>query len=320
MATLKKLYDNLDQKRIEIKSFSKRLASQGKQLRSLLSYANPYAESLPIQPITSYPKDLVAQDYSPYEIYFGDDNPAYDTAGVTEAIHRDTAPIPAPDNREGYFAGNDLGYWIFGYAEYTRIAALAAKYGVTGGHYFDFGGSSGRLFRQFHYQSEDWTVWSCDFKRSSVDWNLANFPSAIRAFQGMYFPVLPVEDHQFDLVTAMSVFTHIDETETSWLMELRRITRPGGILLLTVHNEDHWLNMPEVLRQVIEAHDPEFAANETLPEGRYVSTFRDDDPYRCNTFHSNSYIHKQWGRFFEVLDIIPSFSGEQSAVILRRTA
>ena len=71
----------------------------------------------------------------------------------------------------------------------------------------------------------------------------ANFPSTIKVFQGMYFPFLPIEDRTFDLISAMSVFTHIDETETSWLLELWRILKPGGIAVVTIHNEDTWLNM-----------------------------------------------------------------------------
>ena len=116
----------------------------------------------------------------------------------------------------------------------------------------------------------------------------------------------------------MSVFTHIDEIETSWLLELRRIMKPGGIAIVTIHNEDTWLNLHPALREVIEKHSPELAAMPTLPPGRSVSTFRDDDPYRCNTFHSNDYIRTQWIRVFDVKEIIPRASGAQAAVILQK--
>jgi hypothetical protein len=64
--------------------------------------------------------------------------------------------------------------------------------------------------------------------------------------------------------------------------------------------------------------DNPLAAMPTLPPGRSVSTFRDDDPYRCNTFHSNDYIRTQWIRVFDVKEIIPRASGAQAAVILQK--
>jgi hypothetical protein len=106
--------------------------------------------------------------------------------------------------------------------------------------------------------------------------------------------------------------------ETSWLLELRRIMKPGGIAIVTIHNEDTWLNMPPELREKIEKCSPELAAMPTLPPGRTVSNFRDDDPYRCNIFHSNDYIRTQWIRVFDVRDIISGVSGGQAAVVLQR--
>jgi SAM-dependent methyltransferase len=195
---------------------------------------------------------------------------------------------------------------------------MANSYGINEGNYFDFGGSSGRVFRHFHFQSTAWRVWSCGFKLTSVEWNLTHFPAAITVFQGMYFPFLSIEDRTFDLISAMSVFTHIDETETSWLLELRRILKPGGIAIVTIHNEDTWLNMPAELRVVIEKCTPELAAMPTLPQGRSVSRWRVDDPYRCHTFHSNDYIRQQWARMLDVKEIIPKAFDAQAAVILQR--
>lgn len=40
------------------------------------------------------------------------------------------------------------------------------------------------------------------------------------------------------MVYGFSVFTHLDERmQDMWLLELRRVLNPGGILLLTVHGE-----------------------------------------------------------------------------------
>ena len=183
---------------------------------------------------------------------------------------------------------------------------------------FDFGGSTGRVFRQFHFQA-DWEVWSNDLRRSSVEWNLANLPTDIKVFQGMYQPSLPIDSASIDLILALSVFTHIDETETNWLLELRRILRPGGIALVTTHNEATWSNPAPALREAIELYSPDLASLPSLPADRLVSNFRDDDPYRCNVFHSDDYVRRQWSRFLDVVEILPRAVDHQAIVVLRRS-
>jgi SAM-dependent methyltransferase len=184
------------------------------------------------------------------------------------------------------------------------------------GRYLDFGGSTGRVFRHFHFQSDAWRVMSCDFKMTSVEWNLKHFPSGIEVFQNSYNPTLPLESSTVTLISAMSVFTHIDETETSWLMELRRILRPGGLLLATVHDESTW-RADKALRDKTIKINPTWT-HDDMPEGRRVSTWRIDDPYRCDVFQTQSYIRHQWGRYMEVVSILPCSFGPQTMVVLRK--
>ena len=48
-------------------------------------------------------------------------------------------------------------------------------------------------------------------------------------------PPLPFDDARFDLVLGYSVFTHLNvQYQDAWLGELRRLVRPGGILLLSI--------------------------------------------------------------------------------------
>jgi len=294
-----------------------RIQNLEERVANLSAYSSPFAASSPIAPLRSIASELIDRDPSPFSFLFDTRGLKVSREDIATALKRDGAPIPAEQNCEGYGGDNDLHYWISGYAEYLKLSAIAKKHGVEGGSLFDFGGSTGRVFRNFHYQG-GWDVWSSDFKRSSVEWNLSNFPTAIKVFQGLYQPTLPMESKSVDLVIAMSVFTHIDETETNWLLELRRILKPGGIALITTHNEATWQNMPSVLRAVVEEHSPELASQSSLPSGRHVSNFRTDDPYRCNVFHSDDYIRGQWSRYFDVLDILPKASDNQAIVVLRR--
>ncbi len=294
------------------------MATLEDKIARLSAYANPFAASEPLAPSVAYPSDFVGKDPSAMGLLFSARGLQLSIDETYQALERDSAPIPASQNREGY-GNHDYHYWISGYAEYLKLAEIADRHGVSHGSVFDFGGSTGRVFRNFYYQG-GWDVWSNDFKQSSVEWNLQNFPSKIKVFQGLYQPALPVDDKTFDLVIAMSVFTHIDETETNWLLELRRVLRPNGLALITIHNEATWNNMDEALHKVLETYSPELARQREMPSGKHVSNFRLDDPYRCNTFHSDDYIERQWGRYFEVVEILPRASDSQAIVVLRRPA
>ncbi len=51
-------------------------------------------------------------------------------------------------------------------------------------------------------------------------------------------PPLPFAAAQFDLVLAGSVFTHLDAAhQEQWLTEIRRVLRPGGVLVATTLGE-----------------------------------------------------------------------------------
>jgi SAM-dependent methyltransferase len=52
---------------------------------------------------------------------------------------------------------------------------------------------------------------------------------------GTTAPHVPFEDRTFDLIYCGSVFTHISELAEAWLLELRRILRPGGYVYVTIH-------------------------------------------------------------------------------------
>ena len=287
------------------------------RLKRLLGYANPYAISNPITPPPAQPIDFVGRDPGAYRWIFDQRSvEMMKPEELARALARDPCPIPAPANREGYNGNDHLGFWISGYVTHLQLLEIASRNSVNCGRYLDFGGSTGRVFRHFQFQSSAWRVMSCDFKMSSVEWNARYYPPEVEVFQNSYNPVLPIESNSVALISAMSVFTHIDETETSWLMELRRILQPGGLLLATIHDENTWRSDQKLRDNAIKLN-PNWTHDE-LPEGRRVSTWRTDDPYRCNVFQSQSYIRHQWARYMEVKDILPCSFGAQTMVVLRK--
>ncbi|MGA2049996.1 MAG: class I SAM-dependent methyltransferase [Terracidiphilus sp.] len=283
-------------------------------LEKLLKFGISYAEAAELLPPVGLPADFIDES-----VLADSSSWIKQTAEeLRAAILRDTYPIPHPQNREGYADGFDLTYWLSGYADFRMIQGLAEEYGVLSGRYFDFGGSTGRVFRNFAIQTDAWEVWTCDFKISSVEFNLQYFPSSIRTFLNTNLPSLPIPDSCFDLISACSVFTHIDEGETSWLLELRRTLKVGGIACISIHSKETWERKEGELQEYVAEFRPDIADEPVLPAGKTVVTFRQDDPYRCQTFHSDEYIYRNWGRFFEICEIRPLVLGIQAMVICRR--
>lgn len=280
----------------------------------------PYAEDHPILPPVGLVRDFVRVGGPNIDAwrYWMADVADRDEEGRYARVLRDTWPLPDTINREGYCDGDHLAYWLSGLADHLKTVEAAARYGVNGGKFYELGGGTGRVYRHFAIQSDVWEVWSSDFRRSSVHWSETNFPSSVRVFANTSAPSLALPDGAFDLVGAYSVFTHINEGETDWLFELRRILKPGGLAYISIHDEETWRTEEQLRRAVAEAC--EINPYVPLPQGRTVAVWREDgDPYNCNVFHSQDYIRSVWGRFFEVLEIKPKWVGAQAAVLLRRS-
>ncbi|HEX5821154.1 MAG TPA: class I SAM-dependent methyltransferase [Solirubrobacterales bacterium] len=98
----------------------------------------------------------------------------------------------------------------------------------------DFGCGSGRLLKQFLDEARVAEIHGSDADREMVDWVRQNLcPPIAEATPNGQQPSLDYPDDHFDLVTALSVFTHIAEGWSDWLLELRRVLRPGGLLIAT---------------------------------------------------------------------------------------
>lgn len=94
----------------------------------------------------------------------------------------------------------------------------------------DFGCGLGRTLRWWD-RREDWQVSGCDVDPNQIEWTRAAFPDLeIRLSQPA--PPLPWPAGSFDVVVAVSVFSHFDEHEQRmWAEEIARVLAPDGILL-----------------------------------------------------------------------------------------
>jgi SAM-dependent methyltransferase len=297
-----------------------RLTRLEASITKLQKYGTSYASTGPVLLPVGIPADFIDESYLSSHNWWREAHHDWwrgQDLDLTALMRRDPAPLPQCSNREDYFGDHHLAYWLSGYRDYRKTLAVLPD-GLVGGRYFDFGGSTGRVFRHFAFQSDAWNVWSSDFKIESVEWNLRHFPTKIKTLLNNSYPSLPLPDSYFDLVTAFSVFTHINEPEIAWLLELRRILNVGGIACISVHDEMTWQNRDPRLQASILRFRPEIADLPALTEQKTVVTFREDDPYNCNVFHTREYIERVWGRFFEICAVKPLYLDAQALVVCRR--
>jgi glycosyltransferase involved in cell wall biosynthesis len=99
----------------------------------------------------------------------------------------------------------------------------------------DFGCSSGRVVRALNAAWPDADWHGADPNADAIAWASENLPG-IRFLRSPQEPPLPYGDASFDFVYAISIWSHFgDHAALTWLEEMRRITRPGGRLVLTTH-------------------------------------------------------------------------------------
>jgi SAM-dependent methyltransferase len=173
----------------------------------------------------------------------------------------------------------------------------------------DFGCGCGRVIR--HWARVEGEVHGTDYNPGLVAWCRRGLPFGRFEVNG-FAPPLAYPDGRFDLVYALSVFTHLPaELQIPWMDELRRVLSPDGLLLLTVHGTRY-------------RADLEPAERATFDTGNLVVR-RDDSPGRnvCGVYHPEAYLRGTLARGYEVLAYVPEGAlgnPHQDLVLLRRSS
>lgn len=250
---------------------------------------------------------------------------------LAEYIAHDPFPLPATDNREGYYGDRHYDYWRSGLKEYLQIKETLARHGLALSQMesvFELGCATGRVLRHFVCQEPHLTVWGADIHLSHIEWILQHLGPTPKVLQNSLLPHLPLEDNSLDLVCAFSVFTHIDEFELAWLAEVRRILKPGGIAYITLHTDHTWgiMNSQHALYNHllhVKAHILEYEVSPALfaqpmPTPRVAFRWAIDGIRRTNVFHSAAYLQSTWGRFFKILALNHESSDYQDVLLLQK--
>ena len=239
-----------------------------------------------------------------------------------QALACDMYPLPATSDRENYYGPHHFSYWASGLRDMRNLLQCAKRHELEVNTYLDFGCCSGRVVRHFAINSDVKRVIGCDINRKHVEWILAYLPQNIEVFQNNSIPGLPLEDSSIDLISALSVFTHIENFDLAWLMELKRILHPGGIAWITFHSEQTWRGVKESSAMYRRwCTHPEFAARRRqMDKGfdRMVFRWRSNRSYTSNVFYDTDFLRDRWGRLLDVLEVRRRVPNHQDVIILQK--
>jgi SAM-dependent methyltransferase len=208
--------------------------------------------------------------------------------GPQRVTPTDGVPLP-PRRLMVRVAGTADADWFLrsGRAGYDAIAAHVSLDEIAS--VLDFGCGCGRVTRYF--RKHEGEVAGSDVNRDAVAWCRANLPFGNFELNGLA-PPLVFADASFDLVYALSVFTHLTaDLQLAWRDELRRVLRPGGRLLVTTHGRSYLPRLDDEERS-------RFARGELGVRGGEVAGSN-----LCSAYHPEPYLRDTFADGFTFLEL-----------------
>ncbi len=156
----------------------------------------------------------------------------------------------------------------------------------------DFGCGVGRVIR--HLRSRpNLALAGCDYNPQLVEWCRRHLSFGTFAVNSLS-PTLPYADKQFDLIYGFSVFTHLGiDLQRPWLVELARVLRPGGLLIISLSGDAYLSKLNSRQRK------------KYLEDEIVVILPKKEGQNDCAVYHPQKAFRLLIAGVFEVLDFIP---------------
>jgi len=159
----------------------------------------------------------------------------------------------------------------------------------------DFGCGCGRVARNWSRVSGP-TFFGSDYNGRMVRWCNRNLPS-FKATRNAASPPLQYDDESFDLLYALSVFTHLTvPLQTAWRDEFDRVLKPGGYLFITMQGDRH-------AARTLLPGTPERAAYDS-GEAVVLNT-RVEGTNMCGSYTPRSWVEGLFRTAFDLVEFTP---------------
>lgn len=156
----------------------------------------------------------------------------------------------------------------------------------------DFGCGSGRVIRYWHTLPA--AVYGTDYNPELIRWCERHLRFAKFQVNGPV-PPLGYPSNFFDLIYALSVFTHLDEAgQFAWMDELRRVAKPGGYVVITTQGA-----CPFYLRRLSPDQRARFHVDQLVIQGP-----GDVGSNQFSAYHPVAYVRSRLAEGFAVVSYL----------------
>jgi SAM-dependent methyltransferase len=216
---------------------------------------------------------------------------------------------PTPDHLMIRVSGScDISFYPTGHIALGQIRDLLTDCGESIEKFksiLDFGCGCGRVILALHNEGIPASLYGSDIDKETIEWCQENFGCVAKFDWNETAPPTRYADNTFDLVYAISVFTHLPEDhQFAWLAELRRIIKPGGLLITTVHGPTTCGQLPQQVQAAVRQRGFLYIDQTQKDWPSYLGAKTDGLPdfYRL-TYHTFEYVRSQWSDYFTIINI-----------------
>ena len=155
-------------------------------------------------------------------------------------------------------------------------------------------------------------LYGCDINKKMIRFNQNHFKD-IAYLTSPFTPPTAYEKGFFDLVYALSIFTHIrDSLQQNWIKEIHRILKEDGIFLFTTHGQYFYSRLLKSEKKILEK------------EGVFTKEFKKEGHRMMSTYNSEASVIKLLKPYFEILEfhdgaIDQTKTGGQDLWIVKKT-
>jgi ubiquinone/menaquinone biosynthesis C-methylase UbiE len=228
------------------------------------------------------------------------------------------AHLPLPPASLRFRVHGDLDLYSFmqtGRQCSEDIRSALSKVGRDIGSFeniLDFGCGCGRTLIWLDRTSTSSQFYGTDIDTEAINW-CRHHVSSVHFQTNEQLPPLPYCDAKFDLVYAISIFTHLsEEYQFYWLEEIKRVVRSGGYFLPTIRGDFHRDKMSP--QELHELQRTGFLFAKLPKGGRGIFP----EYYQIAT-QSRDYILANYSRFFEICAFVANGLDHcQDVLVLRK--
>ena len=229
----------------------------------------------------------------------------------------DRLPVPPQDLTMGDIASDEVflrsgqttSGWLRRIMEREGLSLMKGKVAA------EWGCASGRVLRHFEREANECEFWGLDQDGAHLNWAKQNLAPPFKFVTCTAYPHLPFEDNALDFVYGISVFTHLTHLIDSWLMEFRRVLKPGGLAVFTIHDENSLSWFAENPEEI-----PDWLEGEDLSKGLTddVVVYGGQDWGHTFTCFRGDWVRADWSQYLDVVSLEPRAEQYHTAVVLRK--